>query len=176
MAKKHTESRTENYRALAELRVALIAYVNSLNEFAPAKHIAESVHIHNKLVDLKLDQKQAYVQLRNLADVGLIQVKPVGKDFHYVGKGFNPAIVADKIGTYWKRAVTDELERAPQIDHTWETPPVSVQNEPMAVAQPKPKALKASKIPSIEVDVVKETGRVRLTIQGLIIEIGVVDK
>lgn len=152
----------------AEFRVHAVSYINKLQDFETASKIYEGLKAEGH--DFGFDFAQASAQFRNLAEASLVEKKiGEGKEFLYLGKGADPKILEGKTGPSWKKQVSAQM------------------GEPLAVQQVGPEPLKQKKqkeepvileTPTrhIKLDVVKATGRVRLTVEGLTIEIGIVDK
>jgi hypothetical protein len=151
--------RHANYVKMAEFRAAAVAYINTIDKFTPGSEIIGS--LSHVLSSMGVNEKQANVQLRGLAEAGLIEINKSGKNFSYKGNNGDIALAA-KSGTMWAR------EAKAAFYHT--QPEATV----MAVQQSSVKPGKAS-APTFTVDLVKSSGRVRVALGGVVIEIGVVD-
>lgn len=140
-------ARADILRKHAEFKAALVAYVNSLTEPTSSRTIMALMR--PKLKELGIKETNGAKMLRDLSDAGLVNVDKSTRFFTFWGNGSKPPFPISDL----------PVDSDPQV--------VSAQTVARQVT---------SKKPAIALDVVKGTGRVRLTINDLTIEIGVVEK
>jgi hypothetical protein len=180
-------SKAEQFRRAAEFRALAVSQINKLGDYTSSAEILR--RLAPRLEEIGLDQKLAQRQLRELADSGLISSKQMGKNFYYLGKGIDPKVLEGKAGTKWKSMVQEELQSNKElsiikgITLVPREKAAPTQGHPLigkeclvSLTTPTQERPVPAQEPNLKLDVVKGTNRVRLTINDLVIEIGVVDK
>lgn len=145
---KPNESRDEELRKAAEFRAAASAYFNRTEGLRSATQFSEE----NKELVERLEYKQFQVSqsLKRMADNKLLYCRREGT-----------ANLFGRPGSAFKEF--KEVMKG-RMDEEFPVPAPVVE---------KPKA--ATRTPQVSMDIVRSTGRVRLSLDGLVIEIGVVD-
>lgn len=160
----------DTYIRSAKFRAAAVSYVNTLTELTPSGHVLEGMR--DTITKLGIDDHAAAGQLRDLAIIGLIGYQKEGKrNFSYIGKGVDPAPLRNIKGTGWKKKVSE-------VYPTLVTPEAleAVVRQPYPTERSSQRVAKDFISRNITVDVVKSTGRIRLTFGGISIDFGVVEE
>jgi hypothetical protein len=163
--------RSADYVKTAKFRAAAVAYINTLEEWIPGGNVL--VALAPTMDELGIPPQKAHVQLRNLGEVGLIAAKREGKNFFYRGANGDPTL-AGKPGSMWKKTAL-KPETNLELKEITDKQLAAIKAEVNKAKKEFPVPGLAPE-PDIKLDVVKATNRVRITVQGLIIEIGVVEK
>jgi DNA-binding transcriptional ArsR family regulator len=155
----------------AKFRAAALAYINNeVHNFTSGIDIANSMR--TVVDELGMTVSSAYRQFRELAEVGLIEYEIRGRNPYYKGKEAIPGnalALVSQTGATWKTKAREHLD---PITSTVESHPVRrVQPKTMPPQAEAP----ATDKPKISVDIVKDTGKLRFSMEGVTIELGVVD-
>lgn len=152
----------------AKFRAAALAYINNeIHSFTSGIDIANSMR--TVVDELGMTASSAYRQFRELAELGLIECEVRGRNPYYKGKETIPGnalAVVSQTGTSWKSKAREYL-----------ADPITSTVEPRPVRRVAPKDLPTEPTidAKISVDIVKETGKLRFSMGGVTIELGVVD-
>lgn len=145
------EERNEAIRRNAEYKAAVVAYVNSVPMPLSAREINSA--LKEKIEELGVPEESASKLIRDLGEAGIIGMDTSTRFFTFWGKN----VQAEAVNKAFP--IGEDVNADPGV------------KKARAVARQA-----TTPHPTVQLDVVKGTGRVRLTLEGLTIEIGVVDK
>jgi Fe2+ or Zn2+ uptake regulation protein len=140
------------YVRTAQFRADAVAFINKAPGWLSSGQVLRELQIADKMN--YISRNAAYTQLRNLANSGLVRSKKEGKDFYYAPNSFDFKEALKEIPESKIEEIRAEVNKAKK-----DFPVPGLPAEP-----------------DIKLDVVKSTGKVRLTVGGMLIEIGVVEK
>jgi Fe2+ or Zn2+ uptake regulation protein len=146
ITKPTTKSRASFVANAAKSRALLLSYMNNVNKPVTINEIVSD--LSDKFKEIGVDSKSVYFQMKRLADNKLVGSARRGVAIEYF-KNDTPTTAL---------AVVDNVTPIKTTRKYTHREPVHVATQP-----------------TLSIDIVKSTGKVRINMNGIVIEVGIVD-